>query len=119
MTLYYSITFGLLVLEVVTFLVLILPLPFSWRRRMVKFLATNPSELGDTSSICAIASLLMTGPTWVPWIPLSRLAGYQLLQKRSMHSRSPSSSSLSSSLTPSSECGRSHWRARLRVTRRE
>ncbi|CAO1616215.1 unnamed protein product [Parajaminaea phylloscopi] len=42
MTLYYSITFGLLVLEVVTFLTLILPLPFSWRRGMFKFLATNP-----------------------------------------------------------------------------
>lgn len=44
MTLYYSITFGLLVLEVVTFLVLIMPLPFAWRRKLFKFLAVNPSE---------------------------------------------------------------------------
>ncbi|PWN21008.1 B-cell receptor-associated 31-like protein [Microstroma glucosiphilum] len=42
MTLYYGLVFGLLVLEVVTFLVLIIPLPFAWRRSMFKFLATNP-----------------------------------------------------------------------------
>ena len=34
--------FGLLVLEVTTFMLLIVPLPFNWRRKMFKFLAENP-----------------------------------------------------------------------------
>lgn len=38
------VVFGLLVLEVTTFLVLIVPLPFTWRRKMFKFLATNPRK---------------------------------------------------------------------------
>ncbi|CAO1634380.1 unnamed protein product [Sympodiomycopsis kandeliae] len=42
MTLYYGIVFGLLVLEVTMFLVLIVPLPFTWRRALFKFLAVNP-----------------------------------------------------------------------------
>ncbi|KDN48215.1 B-cell receptor-associated 31-like protein [Tilletiaria anomala UBC 951] len=42
MTLYYSIVFGLLVLEMSMFFVLIIPLPFTWRRKLFHFLATNP-----------------------------------------------------------------------------
>ncbi|KAE8217312.1 hypothetical protein CF319_g8572 [Tilletia indica] len=41
MTLYYSIVFMLLVLEMAMFLVLILPLPFTARRKLFHFLATN------------------------------------------------------------------------------
>lgn len=42
MTLYYSIVFALLCFEMTMFLVLIVPLPFTWRRKMFHFLATNP-----------------------------------------------------------------------------
>lgn len=44
MTLYYGIVFGLLCFEVAMFMMLILPLPFAWRRGLFKFLANNPSE---------------------------------------------------------------------------
>ncbi|PWN48655.1 B-cell receptor-associated 31-like protein [Violaceomyces palustris] len=42
MTLYYSIVFALLVFEMALFLLLIVPLPFTWRRKLFQFLATNP-----------------------------------------------------------------------------
>ncbi|PWN26190.1 B-cell receptor-associated 31-like protein [Jaminaea rosea] len=42
MTLYYGIVFGLLCFEVAMFMMLILPLPFAWRRGLFKFLANNP-----------------------------------------------------------------------------
>ncbi|KAK0539100.1 Endoplasmic reticulum transmembrane protein 3 [Tilletia horrida] len=41
MTLYYSIVFMLLCLEMTMFMVLILPLPFTARRKLFHFLATN------------------------------------------------------------------------------
>ena len=41
MTLYYSIVFGLLVFEMAMFMVLIVPLPFSMRRKLFHFLATS------------------------------------------------------------------------------
>ncbi|WFD18238.1 Endoplasmic reticulum transmembrane protein 3 [Malassezia caprae] len=41
MTLYYSIVFALLVLEMAMFMVLIVPLPFSARRKLFRFLATS------------------------------------------------------------------------------
>lgn len=42
MTLYYSLVFLLLVSEMVIFGILILPIPFTWRRRMFTFISTNP-----------------------------------------------------------------------------
>ncbi|KIS69880.1 uncharacterized protein UMAG_02396 [Mycosarcoma maydis] len=42
MTLYYSIVFALLCFEMAMFMVLIIPLPFTWRRKLFHFLATNP-----------------------------------------------------------------------------
>ncbi|CBQ71138.1 conserved hypothetical protein [Sporisorium reilianum SRZ2] len=42
MTLYYSIVFALLCFEMAMFMVLIVPLPFTWRRKLFHFLATNP-----------------------------------------------------------------------------
>ncbi|CCF54287.1 hypothetical protein NDA18_002432 [Ustilago nuda] len=42
MTLYYSIVFALLCFEMSMFMVLIVPLPFTWRRKLFHFLATNP-----------------------------------------------------------------------------
>lgn len=41
MTLYYSIVFALLLFEMAMFLVLIVPLPFSARRKLFQFLATS------------------------------------------------------------------------------
>ena len=41
MTLYYSLVFGLMLLEMAMFLVLIVPLPFSMRRKLFHFLATS------------------------------------------------------------------------------
>ncbi|WFD42006.1 Endoplasmic reticulum transmembrane protein 3 [Malassezia psittaci] len=41
MTLYYSIVFALLVFEMAMFMVLIVPLPFSARRKLFQFLATS------------------------------------------------------------------------------
>ncbi|EPS40522.1 hypothetical protein H072_5598 [Dactylellina haptotyla CBS 200.50] len=42
MTLYYSLVFALLMFEMGIFLVLILPLPLTWRRQMFTFISTNP-----------------------------------------------------------------------------
>ncbi|GAC98636.1 endoplasmic reticulum protein [Pseudozyma hubeiensis SY62] len=42
MTLYYSIVFALLCFEMAMFMVLIVPLPFTWRRKLFHFLAVNP-----------------------------------------------------------------------------
>ncbi|WFD29551.1 Endoplasmic reticulum transmembrane protein 3 [Malassezia sp. CBS 17886] len=41
MTLYYSIVFTLLIMEMAMFMVLVVPLPFSARRRLFQFLATS------------------------------------------------------------------------------
>ncbi|KAH8723234.1 endoplasmic reticulum protein-like protein [Phaeosphaeriaceae sp. PMI808] len=42
MTLYYSLVFLLLVAEMVVFLVLIIPLPFTWRRKLFTFISESP-----------------------------------------------------------------------------
>jgi len=42
MTLYYSMVFGLLVSEMVIFMSLIVPLPFTWRRKLFTFISENP-----------------------------------------------------------------------------
>ncbi|KAF3917973.1 hypothetical protein ABW21_db0200563 [Orbilia brochopaga] len=42
MTLYYSLVFALLVFEMGVFMILILPLPLTWRRQMFTFISTNP-----------------------------------------------------------------------------
>ncbi|KAK6350336.1 hypothetical protein TWF696_006568 [Orbilia brochopaga] len=42
MTLYYSLVFALLMFEMGIFMVLILPLPLTWRRQMFTFISTNP-----------------------------------------------------------------------------
>ncbi|CDH48958.1 endoplasmic reticulum protein [Lichtheimia corymbifera JMRC:FSU:9682] len=43
MTIYYTLTFGILVLEMVIFCILVLPLPSHWRRAMLKFASTSPA----------------------------------------------------------------------------
>jgi len=42
MTLYYSLVFALLMFEMGVFMILILPLPLSFRRKMFTFISTNP-----------------------------------------------------------------------------
>lgn len=42
MTLYYSLVFLLLVAEMVIFLALIVPLPFTWRRKLFTFISESP-----------------------------------------------------------------------------
>jgi len=42
MTLYYSLVFALLVTEMVVFMSLIVPMPFTWRRRLFNFISENP-----------------------------------------------------------------------------
>lgn len=42
MTLYYSLVFALLVTEMLIFLALIVPLPFTWRRGLFKFISESP-----------------------------------------------------------------------------
>jgi hypothetical protein len=42
MTLYYSMVFALLVTEMLIFLALIVPLPFTWRRRLFTFISESP-----------------------------------------------------------------------------
>ncbi|KAF2638338.1 endoplasmic reticulum protein [Massarina eburnea CBS 473.64] len=42
MTLYYSLVFLLLVAEMVIFLALIFPLPFTWRRKLFTFISDSP-----------------------------------------------------------------------------
>ncbi|EGG01700.1 uncharacterized protein MELLADRAFT_38989, partial [Melampsora larici-populina 98AG31] len=40
--LYNWMVFALLIFEIVTFIVLVMPLPFTWRRSIFKFLSTSP-----------------------------------------------------------------------------
>jgi len=42
MTLYYSLVFALLMAEMALFVGLIIPMPFTWRRRLFVFLSENP-----------------------------------------------------------------------------
>jgi len=42
MTLYYSLVFLLLVAEMVLFMALIIPMPFTWRRKLFTFVSENP-----------------------------------------------------------------------------
>ncbi|KAI7901393.1 B-cell receptor-associated protein 31-like-domain-containing protein [Cokeromyces recurvatus] len=42
MTIYYTLTFGILVTEMILFGLLVLPLPSRWRRAMLKFASTSP-----------------------------------------------------------------------------
>ncbi|KAF2493658.1 endoplasmic reticulum protein-like protein [Lophium mytilinum] len=42
MTLYYSLVFLLLVAEMVIFMALIVPLPFTWRRKLFTFISESP-----------------------------------------------------------------------------
>lgn len=42
MTLYYSLVFFLLVAEMSIFLLLVLPMPFTWRKKLFAFISTNP-----------------------------------------------------------------------------
>jgi len=42
MTLYYSLVFALLVLEMSIFLLLVFPLPFTWRKKVFEFISNNP-----------------------------------------------------------------------------
>jgi len=42
MTLYYTMVFMLLVAEMSIFLLLVLPLPFTWRKKMFQFISENP-----------------------------------------------------------------------------
>ncbi|KAG0145159.1 hypothetical protein CROQUDRAFT_658961 [Cronartium quercuum f. sp. fusiforme G11] len=42
MALYNWMVFNLLIIEIVTFIALVMPLPFTWRRKLFKFLSTSP-----------------------------------------------------------------------------
>ncbi|KAI9785942.1 MAG: hypothetical protein M1839_008208 [Geoglossum umbratile] len=42
MTLYYSLVFLLLVIEMTIFMLLIIPLPFTWRRKLFTFISESP-----------------------------------------------------------------------------
>jgi len=42
MTLYYSLVFLLLVMEMVMFMALIVPIPFTWRRKLFTFISESP-----------------------------------------------------------------------------
>ncbi|KAI7873045.1 B-cell receptor-associated 31-like protein [Spinellus fusiger] len=42
MAIYYSITFGILVIEMIIFGILVVPLPSRWRRALMKFASTSP-----------------------------------------------------------------------------
>lgn len=42
MTLYYSLVFAMLMAEMVIFLALIVPLPFTWRRKLFTFISESP-----------------------------------------------------------------------------
>ncbi|KAF2718724.1 B-cell receptor-associated 31-like protein [Polychaeton citri CBS 116435] len=42
MTLYYSLVFALLVLEMLLFMSLIIPMPFTWKRNLFTFISENP-----------------------------------------------------------------------------
>jgi len=42
MTLYYSLVFLLLVFEMVLFMALVVPMPFTWKRKLFTFLSENP-----------------------------------------------------------------------------
>jgi len=43
MTLYYSLVFALLVFEMVVFMSLIIPMPFTWKRKLLTFISESPA----------------------------------------------------------------------------
>lgn len=108
MTLYYGIVFGLLCFEVAMFMMLILPLPFAWRRGLFKFLANNPSECeregsssgGGSSDVVSYKLRILDdvrltfspSPSPIPSSPSTTLAHLQSWPRSNMVSKSPSSS---------------------------
>jgi len=61
MTLYYSLVFVMLMTEMVIFMSLIVPLPFTWRRKLFTFISENPfiAKLQYGMKICFIFILIL------------------------------------------------------------
>lgn len=61
MTLYYSLVFLMLVGEMSLFMLLIVPLPFTWRRKLFTFISESPlvAKLQYGMKICFIAVLVL------------------------------------------------------------
>ncbi|KAF2839424.1 endoplasmic reticulum protein-like protein [Patellaria atrata CBS 101060] len=61
MTLYYSLVFAMLVTEMAIFMSLIVPLPFTWRRKLFNFISENPliAKLQYGMKICFIFILIL------------------------------------------------------------
>ena len=92
MTLYYSLVFALLVFEMVVFMSLIIPMPFSWKRKLLTFISESPAIAKLQYWIKVhLASLLVHVPS-----PLRLVAHVlQLVSSSNAHktTRSPLSSS--------------------------
>ncbi|KAI9810501.1 MAG: hypothetical protein M1826_003606 [Phylliscum demangeonii] len=61
MTLYYSLVFLMLVSEMIVFMLLVLPLPFTWRRKLFTFISESPiiAKIQYGLKICFIAVLIL------------------------------------------------------------
>ena len=76
MTLYYSLVFALLVFEMVVFMSLIVPMPFSWKRKLLTFISESPViaklqywiKVSSTSPLLYFSSLLGL-PSPLPGLP--------------------------------------------------
>lgn len=66
MTLYYSLVFALLVFEMVVFMSLIIPMPFSWKRKLLTFISENPviAKLQYWIKVCVLFL-----PSHYPYLP--------------------------------------------------
>ncbi|KAI9794060.1 MAG: hypothetical protein M1816_006685 [Peltula sp. TS41687] len=61
MTLYFSLVFFMLMAEMAMFMLLIVPLPFTWRRKLFTFISESPviAKLQYGMKICFIAVLIL------------------------------------------------------------
>ncbi|KAI9805906.1 MAG: hypothetical protein M1825_000520 [Sarcosagium campestre] len=61
MTLYYSLVFVLLVSEMILFMLLVVPIPFTWRRKLFNFISESPlvAKAQYGLKICFIAVLIL------------------------------------------------------------
>ncbi|KAI9806520.1 MAG: hypothetical protein M1833_003707 [Piccolia ochrophora] len=79
MTLYYSLVFAMLVSEMVLFLLLIVPLPYTWRRKLFTFISESPlvakAQYGMKIAFIAVLILFIDSVNRVYRVQLEQSAG--------------------------------------------
>ena len=76
MTLYYSLVFALLVFEMVVFMSLIVPMPFTWKRKLLTFISESPiiAKLQYWIKVCMAQLLYLISSFPADFAPRSPLS---------------------------------------------